>query len=68
MRFSAEPWYTPKSNDDLASPSSYEIRRAKLSPILRQYLDPRKIRRILDYGGDRGDLVAGLIEGAEPHI
>ncbi len=66
MRFSSEPWYTPKFNDDLASPSSYEIRRAKLSPILRQYLGPRKIRRILDYGGDRGDLVAGLIEGAEP--
>jgi hypothetical protein len=68
MRSSSEPWYTPKFNDDLASQSSYEIRRAKLAPILRQHLGPQKVRRILDYGGDRGDLVAGLLEGAETYV
>jgi methyltransferase family protein len=67
MRFDSEPWYTKKFNEDLASPGSYELRRAKLSPILKEHLGPRKIGRILDYGGDRGDLVAGLLEGAEAY-
>ncbi len=65
MRFATEPWYTPSFNDDLASPRSYEIRRTKLAPVLRQHLGQRKITRILDYGGDRGDLIDGLLADAE---
>lgn len=68
MRFASEPWYTPSFNEDLASASSYEIRRATLAPILQQHVGNRKIRRILDYGGDRGDLVLGLFGGAEPFV
>ncbi len=66
-RFATEPWYTPSFNADLASPHSYEIRRAKLAPILREHLGQRKVQRILDYGGDRGDLVMGLLDGAESY-
>jgi hypothetical protein len=62
-RHASEPWYTQKFNFDLASPDSYEIRRAKLAPILRQHLGGHKISRILDHGGDRGDLVVGLLDG-----
>jgi hypothetical protein len=65
LRFSTEPWYTKSFNDDLASPKSYEIRRALLAPILQKSLNGTKIKRILDYGGDRGDLVTGLLDGAE---
>jgi hypothetical protein len=68
MRHASEPWYTGKFNSDLASPTSYEIRRAKLAPILRKHVGLRKINRILDYGGDRGDLVAGLFDGAEAFV
>jgi hypothetical protein len=68
MRYASEPWYTAKFNADLASVSSYEIRRAKLAPILRQHVGQRPISRILDYGGDRGDLVAGLFDGAETFV
>jgi hypothetical protein len=68
MRFASEPWYTAKFNEDLASASSYEIRRTKLAPILQQHVGDRRIRRILDYGGDRGDLVFGLFDGAEPFV
>ena len=68
MRFASEPWYTPKFNIDLASAASYETRRAKLAPILRQYIGQRKVKRILDYGGDRGDLVVGLLDGAETFV
>jgi hypothetical protein len=68
MRHASEPWYTPKFNTDLASPSSYEVRRAKLAPILREHVGQRKINRILDYGGDRGDLVVGLLDGVESFV
>jgi hypothetical protein len=68
MRNAFEPWYTEKFNEELASVSSYKIRRARLSTILRQHIGERKISRILDYGGDRGDLVAGLFDGAEPFV
>jgi hypothetical protein len=64
MRFETEPCYTTIFNDDLASPQSYEIRRALLAPVLKQHLGERKIKRILEYGGDRGDLAAGLVDGA----
>jgi hypothetical protein len=66
-RLKTEPWYTKSFNDDLASQKSYEIRRALLAPILQKNVNGRKINRILDYGGDRGDLVTGLIEGAEAY-
>lgn len=68
MRQASEPWYTPKFNEDLASAASYEIRRAKVGAILREHLGAHKVGCILDYGGDRGDLVAGLIDGAEAYV
>jgi hypothetical protein len=68
MRQASEPWYTARFNDELASPASYEFRRGKLAPILRQQIGDRKIDRILDHGGDRGDLVAGLFDGAEAFV
>jgi len=67
-RHASEPWYTPKFNSDLASKSSYAFRRTQLAPILRQHIGDRKIRRVLDYGGDRGDLVADLFDGAEAFV
>lgn len=68
MRHFSEVWYTEKFNADLASVGSYDVRRSMLAPILRKHLGNRKINRILDYGGDRGDLVAGLLEGAQPYV
>jgi hypothetical protein len=67
-RQASEPWYTSTFNTDLASPSSYTTRRARLAPILKRQVGERKINRILDYGGDRGDLVAGLFEGAHAFV
>ena len=65
MRHSFEPWYTAKFNADLGSKTSYETRRALLAPIIRKHVGQRKVNRILDYGGDHGDLVLGLFEDAE---
>lgn len=65
MRRSFEPWYTAKFNADLASPSHYDSRRAKLAPIFRRHLQGRAIHRVLDHGGDHGDLMLGLFGDAQ---
>jgi len=67
-RRASEPWYTPRFNEDLASPALYKRRRAALAPLLREHLKGHTIRRVLDHGGDRGDLVAGLLDGAEAFV
>ena len=68
MRHASEPWYTRSFNESLASSGLYELRRRVLAPILRQHLGNRGIKRVLDYGGDRGDLVNGLLDGATPFV
>lgn len=68
MRHASEPWYTPAFNAGLSSASSFKRRRGTLAEILRPHLAGRKIQRVLDYGGDRGDLVNGLIEGAAAFV
>jgi Methyltransferase domain len=68
MRYASEPWYTNKFNADLASEAHYKVRRSKIAPILHQHLADHKISRILDHGGDRGDLVVGLLDGAEGFV
>lgn len=68
MRQASEVWYGERYNLNLASPGSYEIRRRTLSALLRRHLGKREIRRVLDYGGDRGDLVRGLIDDATPFV
>ncbi len=68
MRHASEIWYTPKFNHDLASPESYASRRARLASILQHHIGKRRIDCILDHGGDRGDLVAGLFDGAEAFV
>jgi hypothetical protein len=67
-RHASEIWYTKKFNYDLASPESYEGRRATLAQTLKPHIGGQKIERILDYGGDRGDLVAGLFDGAQAFV
>jgi hypothetical protein len=68
MRQATEPWYTEKFNAELASPDSYKSRRQTLAPILLHNLGQRKIERVLDYGGDHGDLVHGLVKDAEAFV
>lgn len=68
MRHASEPWYTESLNAGLASQASYERRRPVLAAILRQHLGKRHISRVLDYGGDRGDLVHGLLDGTEAFV
>jgi hypothetical protein len=68
QRQSCEPWYTAGFNARLLAPDNYERRRRALGGILRRYAGTRAIRRVLDYGGDRGDLVRGLVDGAAAFV
>jgi len=67
-RQACEPWYTAKLNAALAAPGYYQRRRQEIARILAQHLGNRTIRRVLDYGGDRGDLVCGLVAGADAFV
>ena len=68
MRQSSEPWYTAKFNAGLAAADYFERRRRVLGGMLRQHIGNRVIRRVLDYGGDHGDLVCGLVDGAAAFV
>jgi SAM-dependent methyltransferase len=68
MRHASEPWYTVSFNAALASPGAFENRRRTLAAILRRHAGEREIGRVLDYGGDRGDLVRWLIGGAAAFV
>jgi hypothetical protein len=66
MRQSCEPWYTPRFNARLST-GTMERRREPLARIFREHL-PCDIKAVLDFGGDRGDLFAGLIRGASTYV
>ena len=66
IRESCEPWYTASFNTHLST-GMMEKRRRPLAEIFRQYL-PSRIRSVLDFGGDRGDLFDGLIPGATTYV
>jgi len=68
MRHASEPWYTESFNAGLGSQAAYERRRPVLAAILRQYIGEGEIRSVLDYGGERGDLVRGLVDGAAAFV
>jgi hypothetical protein len=69
-RFACEPWYTEKFNRNLSSPESFAVRKQCLAKTFREEIDlgSRKIGSILDFGGDRGDLIEDLLPGAERFV
>lgn len=68
MRHSTEPWYTKRFNAGLSKPEYMQTRRARLYEVLARHLAGRQISSVLDFGGDRGTLVRGLIPGAKPYV
>ena len=63
-RQACEPWYTAKFNASISSPRFMEVRRAALAGILKANLAAKNGLRILDFGGDRGQLIQGVVPGA----
>jgi hypothetical protein len=68
MRQSTEPWYTKRFNAGLTKPAFMQYRRETLSRLLARHLAGRQVSNVLDFGGDRGGLVCGLIPGAKAYV
>jgi methyltransferase family protein len=66
LRQSCEPWYTRKFNARLST-GTMTRRRAPIEEIFRQHL-PSGMKAVLDFGGDRGDLFAGIVPGAATYV
>jgi hypothetical protein len=68
MRFSCEPWYTETFNANLNTPEVWSMRKGKLADVFREQFRDYKISSILDFGGDRGELIRDLIPGATRYV
>lgn len=70
MRRSFEPWYTEKLNADLSSPESWQHRKSLIASLFRERLnlDGRTFDSVLDFGGDRGDLIAELFPASRRFV
>jgi hypothetical protein len=70
MRHSFEPWYTEKFNAGLSSPEAWQRRKKLLSSLFRDRLNlgGRTFGAVLDFGGDRGDLIADLVPASRRFV
>ena len=70
LRQSCESWYTEQVNFALGNDKSEIIgRRKMLLNILKKYIpNISDINTILDFGGDRGQLVADLLQNTKSYV
>ena len=67
-RMSCEPWYSAAFNAALSEPSGFIRRRRAVRSVFAEHLKTTCPRGVLDFGGDKGDLVTDLIPGARPFV
>jgi len=61
LRHRLEPWYTRGVNDGIGSEAEMAGRRALMARLLaRAGLGGRRLGTVVDWGGDRGQMLAGL--------
>ncbi len=70
MRQAFEPWYTEAFNAGLSSPESFVHRKKLLSALFHERLGlgARSFENVLDFGGDRGDLIDGLVPATRKFV
>jgi hypothetical protein len=69
-RHSFEPWYTPEFNAGLSRPEGWQHRKKLLGALFRDKLkfNGRSFGNVLDFGGDRGDLIVDLVPAARRFV
>jgi hypothetical protein len=67
-RESCEPWYTPSFNANLESAELMNKRRSHVKALFAKHFRDGLPRKVLDFGGNRGELVASLIPGARAFV
>lgn len=65
LRNHFEPWYTRAFNDALGAEDEMQIRRRVLADVLKECNLPAPYGAVLDYGGDRGQMLADLDAGTK---
>jgi hypothetical protein len=63
-----EPWYTASLNESLDSADSLNYRRQFVHAVLEKALAGYRVEKLLDFGGHRGELVAGLLPAATSYV
>ena len=64
-----EPWYTEKLNASLSSPESWAFRKSHLKEAIPGLPElNREFESVLDFGGDRGDLIADLVRAKKRFV
>lgn len=63
-RQAVEPSYTPEVNAGLGGPEEVAARSANMRAFLAPHVRLADVRSVLDYGGDRGQLIPGELSGA----
>lgn len=58
-RHSFEPWYTARFNEDIGGPAGMEPRKRVYRAIVEPYAARELIDSVLDYAGDRGQMMEG---------
>jgi SAM-dependent methyltransferase len=58
-RHRCEPWYTRSFNSELGGAREMSDRRRMFHQTIRHYAPADQIDEVLDYGGDRGQLMVG---------
>jgi SAM-dependent methyltransferase len=59
IRHSFEPWYTRRFNEDIGGPAGMAPRRRVYQATLAASSDVRSVETVLDYAGDRGQMMEG---------
>jgi 2-polyprenyl-3-methyl-5-hydroxy-6-metoxy-1,4-benzoquinol methylase len=67
-RESFEPWYTVEFNANFDSEESLEYRRSFIAAVFDRELRQKEVNKVLDFGGHRGELIAGLLQGAKAFV
>jgi SAM-dependent methyltransferase len=67
-RQSYEPWYSKSFNEGLSAPTGMKVRKDTLRRVLSPHLAGLQIRTILDFGGNRGELIEDLIPNTERYV
>lgn len=69
LREKYEPSYTKEFNESLfAPPDGGELRRSNISEFLSPVIGKTAIKKVLDYGGDKGQFIPTCFENADRFV
>ena len=68
VRHSTEPWYTASLNSSFDDLQTMDARRRRLRKIFSNCLSSAGPTSVLDFGGDRGELIDALFPGSEKFV